>query len=111
MTKLILAGAALVAGLAAATTAAQAHRPTESPPAGASCKTYIHGGTGRAWSESKARQRARGKWETSALFHAGYRFRKWDWSEHRHYDCSKHGKWHHCIAAAYPCEKVKESVQ
>jgi hypothetical protein len=81
---------------------AHALRPNVTKPE--NCKSFIHGNAGKAWTQSKAKQRARGKWETRALFEAGLKFNNWGIAKDKHYDCSKHGKWYHCMAAAYPCK-------
>jgi len=96
---------ALVCG---AGTPADASRPAKPPYAGATCKGFIHGNVGKARKLSKAKARARRKWQTKARFQAGHRYRKWDWALERHYDCRKKGKWHHCQAGGYPCHEIKE---
>lgn len=102
--------AAFVVVLAALlmTSPAHAMRPTQSAPSNCSCKTFLHGGEARALRESKARQRARGKWELKAIGAAGVRYRDWANAKVRHYDCRKKGRWHYCRAAAYPCREVCE---
>ena len=110
MTHQQLAATALVAiTLAfAAASSAQADRPTNPKPQ--SCKSFIHGKSASARSLSTAKKRARRKWQTRALGRAGFNYRKWGWAHERHYDCTKKGRRHHCMAAAYPCHKFKEAV-
>ena len=110
MTHQQLAATALVAialAFAAANTA-KADRPLVS--AHPSCKSFIHGKSASARKLSKAKKRARRKWQTRALGRAGFRFRKWEWARHRHYDCTKKGRRHHCMAAAYPCPRFVEAI-
>ena len=110
MTQHQLIATALVAIALAftAASAAKADRPLKPVPT--SCKSFIHGKSASARSLSRAKKRARRKWQTRALGRAGFNYRKWGWADHRHYDCTKKGRRHHCMAAAYPCHKFKEAV-
>jgi hypothetical protein len=93
-----LIGSALIANIGPA----YALRPTISKPS--QCKGYIHSEAGKATNIATAKQRARGKWQRRASFEAGRKFRSWNLSVDKHYDCDKHGKWYHCLAATYPCK-------
>jgi len=102
--KLTLAAVALTVAAASLASNANASRPATAAPHGAVCKSYLHSNVAKAKKQSKAKQRARRKWQTKATF-VGLSYRKWDWARVKHYDCRKKGKWHHCIAAGYPCYK------
>lgn len=71
---------------------------------GQNCKGFHHSGTAKAKKQSKAKKRARGKWESIARKNYGWSYRKWGNGKFKHYDCSKPGSWWHCKAAAYPCK-------
>ncbi len=71
---------------------------------GLDCKGFTHSATAKAKKNSKAKQRARGKWESRARSNYGWSYRKWSRGKFKHYDCSKPGGWWHCKAAAYPCK-------
>ncbi len=71
---------------------------------GLDCKGFHHSKTAKAKKQSKAKQRARGKWESLARKTYGWSYRKWSKAKFKHYDCTKPGGWWHCKAAAYPCK-------
>lgn len=102
--KLALAVVALTIAATSLTSTANAGRPATAAPSGEVCKGYLHSNVAKAKKLSKAKQRARRKWQTKAAL-VGWSYRKWDWAHVRHYDCTKKGKWHHCRAAGYPCYK------
>ncbi len=104
MLKLSLAAAVVTLATATLISSAHASRPASGPPHGAVCKGFLHSNVAKAKKLSKAKQRARRKWQTKAAL-VGLSYRKWDWARVRHYDCTKKGKWHHCRAAGYPCYK------
>lgn len=102
--KLTLAAVALTFAATSLASNANAHRPVTGKPHGEVCMGYLHSNVAKAKKLSKAKRRARRKWQTKAAFLA-LNYRKWAWAKVRHYDCTKKGKWHHCRAAGYPCYK------
>jgi len=102
-TALILAG---VAGTI--TMQAEARAPNGASP-GPSCKTtYVASHTERATKIDKARQRARGNWEHQAWKMFKGKYNDWGKAQHGQYGCSKKGRYHYCVAEAFPCSKIEE---
>lgn len=107
LTILAMSAGVCMAGLIGLSSTAEANRPLISKPN--QCSKYLHSATKKAKKQSRAKRRARRNWAARALARAGYGRRKWDWAHHKHYDCAKKGKWYHCQAAGYPCDRFKEA--
>ena len=88
--------------LAASLTTTQARPPVSKP---AACKPWVYSLQKSATKLSKAKQRARGSWESQARKRFGLAWNDWSDAAYRQYGCSKKGKKHYCVAEAYPCKK------
>ena len=88
--------------LAASLSNAHARPPAPQPSA---CKPWVHSNTKSAKKLSKAKQRARGSWETQARKRFGLAWNEWSDAAYKQYGCTKKGKKHYCMAEAYPCKK------
>ncbi len=102
--KLTFAAVALTIAATSLASNANATRPATAAPHGEVCQGYLHSNVAKAKKLSKAKRRARHKWQVKAGL-VGLSYRKWEWAKVRHYDCPKKGKWYHCRAAGYPCYK------
>lgn len=105
-TALIIAGIAGIAGTI--TMQAEARAPSGASP-GPSCKsTFVASHTQRATKLDKARQRARGNWETQARRQFGGNYNDWRKTQYKQYGCSKRGRYHYCVAEGFPCSQIEE---
>ena len=102
LSKTLILTALSGAVLAASLTTAQARPPAPKPHA---CQPWVYSLQKSAKKLSKAKQRARGSWESQARKRFGLAWNDWSDAAYRQYGCAKKGKKHYCIAEAYPCKK------
>jgi hypothetical protein len=60
--------------------------------------------TGRSFSLSKAKRRARIKWRLRAGYVYGRDYNTWQCARGKEYTCRKRGRWHICTVRATPCK-------
>ena len=93
-----LSGAILAASLSSAYA-----RPAVPQPA--TCKPWVYSQKKSANDLSKAKQRARGSWESEARKRFGLAWNDWQDAAYKQYGYSKKGNKHYCVAEAYACKK------
>jgi hypothetical protein len=87
---------------------ADARPPSGASPGNSCLPSYIASHTEKATKIDKSKQRARGNWEYQAWKKFGGKYNDWRKAQFKQYGCSKKGKYHYCVAEAYPCSQIEE---